>query len=133
MLMLALSEWFSHENIYRASLGLELCCYNTFFFSPASSVILQHGFCVLLVCCHSLPFMGFLPPTSLFPPWWVGGMCSAFIYIVFLKPQSTPLVGSLIQCCLGCAFRLSVIFQESNLMFSVEVSSVVWGSFSCTQ
>ncbi|XP_009706000.1 PREDICTED: protein sel-1 homolog 1-like, partial [Cariama cristata] len=47
-------------------------------------------------------------------------MCNAFIYIVFLKPESTHLIDSLSQCYWGCAYRLSMIFRESNLMFSLE-------------
>ena len=131
MLMLVLSEQFSHAIIYRAFLGPALCRCNTFF--SASFVAMQLGFCVLLMCCHLLPFLGFLPPTPFFPPEAVGGMCNAFIYIVFLKRESTLLIDSLIQCYWGCAFRLSMIFQESNLTFSLEVSSAVWGSFSCMQ
>lgn len=71
MLMLMLSEQFSHTYIERAFLGPALCRNKTFF--PVSFVVMQHGFCMLLMCCHLLPFLGFLPPTPFFPPRAGGG------------------------------------------------------------
>lgn len=75
-----------------------------------------------------------LSTSHIFPPGGngVGGVCvgvcvvcCAVIYIVFLRPESDPVVDSLVQRSWGCPFRLSVTFQDGNLMFFVGVSSVI--------
>lgn len=42
-------------------------------FSRPCFVVMQLGFCLILMCCQLLPFLGFLPPTPFFPSWAGGG------------------------------------------------------------
>lgn len=70
MLMLMLSERFSHTSRDHFW-GLHYVALKPFF--SVSFVVMQHGFCMLLMCCHLLPFLGFLPPTPFSPPRAGGG------------------------------------------------------------
>lgn len=87
---------------------------------------MQLGFRVLLICCHLLNFLGFLPPTPFFPPWAGGGGNVQYIYLYSVsKARKRSFNRQPGNVLLGCQWY----FRKVTLTFSLEASSVVWGSF----